>query len=217
VVVRSLPLLSNDWDDTPAPAAPVRQFGWGGPDAATLTSEPQPQPSRGTLKPVHMRARDNNLGTTERRVTTQRPRGSQYCAHTNAAASATTMATACVTAHHLKPWYPPPGTTHLKFHREVSRCRIRPGLKSHAHAAIRSVRVGADRHSRGMRIYKPHERPDVEVLVDGTWPPWVAWGIEAQDVPGRSSSTLGTYSTSWIWPSKVRLSAMSRATSGYPS
>ena len=36
----------------------------------------------------------------------------------------------------------------------------------------------------------------------------------AQDVPGGPSSTLGTYSTSWIWPSKVRLSVMSRATSG---
>ena len=38
--------------------------------------------------------------------------------------------------------------------------------------------------------------------------------IDPQSVPGGPSSTLGTYSTSWIWPSKVRLSVMSRATSG---
>ena len=34
---------------------------------------------------------------------------------------------------------------------------------------------------------------------------------------GGPSITLGTYSTSWILPSKVRLATMSRATSGYPS
>ena len=38
-----------------------------------------------------------------------------------------------------------------------------------------------------------------------------------QGVTGGPSSTLGTYSTSWIGPSKVRLFTMSRATSGYPS
>jgi hypothetical protein len=49
--------------------------------------------------------------------------------------------------------------------------------------------------------------------------PWasvspVTWRMDAQEAPGGPSSTLGTYSTSWIWPSKVRLSVMSRATSG---
>ena len=39
----------------------------------------------------------------------------------------------------------------------------------------------------------------------------------AQDVPGGPSRTVGAYSTSWIRPSKVRLSVMVRATSGYPS
>jgi hypothetical protein len=34
---------------------------------------------------------------------------------------------------------------------------------------------------------------------------------------GGCSSTLGRYSTSWMRPSKVRLSIISRATSGYPS
>jgi hypothetical protein len=31
--------------------------------------------------------------------------------------------------------------------------------------------VIAGRHIGAVRIYKPHERPDVEVLLDGTWHP----------------------------------------------
>src|SRR3954452_7164210 len=33
----------------------------------------------------------------------------------------------------------------------------------------RPRRVGGSGHPRIMKVYKPHERPEVEVLVDGTW------------------------------------------------
>lgn len=46
-----------------------------------------------------------------------------------------------------------------------------------------------------------------------------ALGLSIQDqalegVPGGPSSTVGSYSSSWSLPSKVRLATMSRATSG---